>query len=147
MLPVKIALMVLAVVTCCTAAAAQGNIITTIVDYLGCRRTRNYGFAGQCVRRSCCRSSASVNGLCLNSQYTCCYGEDVCEEERFHALQGSRRPGYPPNRRPGDRYRKCDTTITTTVVRLLSKKINKFLKTLFCERQMVMKETLFVWSP
>lgn len=53
-----------------------------LLDPLACRRTTNRGYAGMCVRRECCNSPVAVAGLCLHSDYACCYGEDTCADSR-----------------------------------------------------------------
>ena len=70
-----------------------------LIDNIACRRTTNRGYYGECVPRSCCASAAAVTGLCINAEHTCCYGEDVCAEERLR-YPLKRVPSYP-NRGPG----------------------------------------------
>lgn len=100
------------------AVAANSNQASPITDILGslvnniaCRGTSNFGRTGQCLPRSCCAADLSVERLCIDGAYTCCYGRDLCIDRDIHHHDGHNRPledGYRPGgilHRPGGVHR------------------------------------------
>lgn len=61
-----------------SAAAGPEDLIGGLIDHLTCTRTTNRGFKGRCVPKACCSYSFGVDELCMDPQYTCCYGGDRC---------------------------------------------------------------------
>lgn len=86
------------------SAGPFGDVLGNLVNNIACRATNSFGRTGRCVPRSCCSSQLSVDALCVDSRYTCCYGVDLCLERDY-----DRDYDYRPNQhvlKPDRFYRK-----------------------------------------